>query len=213
MIGLASAARVVAAAVLASTAFAADTVQARDVLGRSVVGGRTVVLFSDGTWRFDGADVDEQTCADLGNGIAFCGEGPDWRSVPPPNAVVDALYQHDDSLYGHVISEGIGRDNGLTLDGMVEIALSNAAGASGVIAESIPVVDAGECDVDGVDGRRIVFLAELGGLDIVFATCLIALRAAAYQATTYQIAREWTDDHRSAHDAFLAFLRISRGDL
>ena len=187
---------------------------AQDVLGRSVIGGRTVVILSDGTWRFeDAAETASDRCSQVADGLTFCGGDGDWTPFPPPSSVIDAAYAYDDRLYGQIISEGIGTADGATMVAVRATVLNNAAGASGVTVADIPVLSVEPCAIDGIDGERVVYSAAFDGLGFVFANCMILRERQIHQVMTYEVGTRRTDRHDDLHEAFLGRVRIARGDL
>lgn len=193
------------AAALPSTSFA------QSVVGTAVVDGQEVELLSNNTWRF-AADIDlGANCAVVDAPIAFCGAPTRWQRAPAaPSPAVDALYQLDDRNFGMLIVDGIGRADGLDVNGLRDSVLLNAGAAAGTPGQAVPVLETFESEVEGKPYSTVSYQVQIQGLSFVYQTTLYVDDNNAAQFTTYAVGNALTDGQRAIHEEFLSLIRIAQ---
>jgi hypothetical protein len=181
---------------------------AQEVLGRSIVEGRSITILADGTWEY--ADAADPTCDMIYRGVEFCGGAAGWQRTTPPNSEISASYRFDDRHYGQMIIEALGEDDGLTSKAMRQIVIQNAAAATGVLPSDIAVIDVHPSVFAGQDIETIVYTLDVEGVDVVFANAISTSPRQTMQLMTYAIGPEYTDQHRSLHEAFLSEIKLQK---
>jgi len=182
-------------------------VSAQEIVGSAVVDGEIVVLFADGSWQYRDNDINEDSgrCETIDLGLSFCGRDAGWspRQVSSmPDA--DQVWSLNDRTYAAAILEGIGSDDGMTLEFMRDLALENVAAVSGTGIESIPVFDVFESSIGDLPGETMAYFAEVDGLEIVFANAMSVLPDRAFQIVLWWVSDEWTEDMKRLTHDFLA---------
>ena len=182
---------------------------AQSILGRALVDGRTVLILSDGTWRYeDGPATASGDCNLVALDLSFCGSSGTWIQVTPSDPEITAAYRFDDLHYGQIIAEGFGSDHGLDIETMRGIVIKNAAGASGRTASDIPVLDIRPAKIDEMEAETVVFLVKLESVSVVYANTILILPRRTFQVGTYSIGSQFTDKHRDIHADFLEHIRF-----
>lgn len=191
---------IVAMCIAAAPAFAIEKI------GSALVDGKRVDIFDNGTWAY--TEVTEGDCKSLSNTLAFCGETSGWTATRPPAPDIIAQYQYDDRNYGQFVLEGVGSDDGMTMEFMRDAVLQNAAAASGVGAADIPVLDVMDAELSGYGGTTVVYRVTINGLNLVFANSIIVADAQSLQAMTFSVGSNFTEAHKALHAAFLSHTRF-----
>ena len=182
---------------------------AQSVLGKAIADGRTVLILSDGTWRYeDEPSAAAGDCRFIALGLSFCGSSKIWVPVIPFGPDAAAAYRFDDMHYGQIIAEGIGSDHGFDMAFMRTAVLENAAAFSSRIASDIPVLDMRRAEIDGMEAETVVYSPELTGVSLVYANTILILPQRTFQMTTTSIGSQFTDKHQKLHADFLEYIRI-----
>ncbi|MDP5216171.1 hypothetical protein Q5Y75_02990 [Ruegeria sp. 2205SS24-7] len=183
---------------------------AQEVVGTAVLGGKKVHLLGDGTWEYSKSDG-PQKCVAIHKNIDFCGSVFDWK---PVGARFDFshLFQHTNRLHAGLIIEEIGFQDGNNIEFMRGNAIDTLADASGVLPEQIPVLLVEESEIGKFSGETIVYGARIDGLNIVYANNIFIEDNLTMQVVVWNIASEYTDEHREWNSDFLANLRLSFED-
>jgi len=196
--------------VLAS-ALASGGVSAQSVIGTTVIDGQQVELLSNNTWRFAATAPLEENCGVIDGPVIFCGPAFRWqRAAAAPGPAIDALFQVDDRNFGMIITEGLGRVDGLSAASLREAVLINAGAAGGVGAAGVPVLEELQHPVGEKSYPTIAYQVTLQGLNFTYLTTMIVGERNSTQLTTYSIAGEVTESHRLLHDEFLSYVRLER---
>lgn len=111
---------------------------AQTILGKSLIDGRSVVLFSDGTWEFETLS-EGNACKALSKILQFCGEPTFWVPQPKPNPLVAGFYRHSATEYLMLVPEQVGSDNALTAEAFLASVIQNAASGAGVSTDDVVV--------------------------------------------------------------------------
>ena len=177
------------------------SVNAQSILGRAIVNGQTVLILSDGTWRYESTSSKE--CHLVALDLSFCGSSEIWKKVRPDNPEITAQYKFDDLHYGMIISEGLGSDDGVDLATLREIALENASYFSGGTASDVPVLDIYIDRIDEMEADTMIYVVKLNDLNFVYANTMLILPQMTLQAATMAVGSQFTDKHKEIHALFL----------
>ena len=195
--------------VLAATLVAPQVALAQEIVGRGAIKGQVVQLLDDGTWRYapKGGDVSDD-CKPVDLGVDFCAGSLGWkRLTPPQGGQVAALYEIDARNYAQFVVEDLGTDDGLTPEFMRQAVLGNAkmgAGSKPVVVEVLPATMA------GLSGETVIFLANMNGLDLVFANSVFIEPKRTMQIMTFAAAREYKPEQAELQAALLANTKITQ---
>lgn len=185
----------------------APAASAQEVVGTSVLGGKKVHLFDDGTWKY--ADVTQNgKCVPVRQNVDFCGSILNWRPVKSTGDF-DRVFKHNNRMYSGLIIDQYGRNDGNNMEYMRGMALDNAADASGVLTEEIPVLTLEDTDIDGIPAETIVYGAKIDGLRFVYANTFVVEDDLTIQALVWSVGSEFSDEHKKWHADFVANLRVN----
>jgi len=182
--------------------FLTHTASAQQAIGRSVVEGREIVILDNGKWVY--SDAIDGECELLNSDLQFCGVGAGWTPTIPPSADVLATYRFDDRHYGQLIVEGLGENDGMTQEFMLDAVVQNAAAATGQRASDILIYEVYETPILGEEAVTIVYGLKFNGLDVVYANGISTSPTRTMQVMTYAIGKGFTDMHRTLQDEFLS---------
>lgn len=192
---------------LAIFCIAATVAQAQSIVGSSSVEGRSVTLFSDGTWAF--TDRQRSDCKPVLSDLSFCGISPVWTQTPPPSAEIDAQFRRADTEYVQFISESVGTAQGIQIEGVKALIIEGVAGMTGTRLRDIPVLSDEPAEVDGKDAVTIAFSVTFKGVPVVFANTILLEERRLLQMQSYVIgATGYSDDHRALHATFLNLVEM-----
>jgi hypothetical protein len=149
----------------------ADLVRAERV-GTAVVGGKTVVLDSDGTWKYqDGtaaSAIGGSSKCDKFKNVSVCLTALGWEKSPTKMGTFEAVYTLNRKIYMGVIAEPNGKKDGMTPELVQRAILSTAGGAGKMTPTDVPVLATSD-KVDGLpDTRSISFTIPLNGTPFVY---------------------------------------------
>ncbi|AEI93917.1 MULTISPECIES: hypothetical protein [Roseobacter] len=192
---------------LALFCVAASAAHAQSIVGSSSVEGRSITLFSDGTWAF--TDRQRSDCKPVLSDLSFCGISPIWTQTPPPSAAIDAQFMRADTEFVQFISDRVGTAQGIEMDSAKAVILDGVAGITGVRVRDIPVLSDEPAEVDGKDAVTIAFSVTFRGVPVVFANTILLEESRLLQMQSYVIgATAYSDDHRALHATFLNLVEM-----
>ena len=178
-----------------------DCASAQEAVGRSLVDGKSVTLFDNGTWAYEGEQ--DLRCSKLGSGISFCGSKNSWKKTTSGSTEIAASYRHDDRHYAIVIVEQLGIEDGLTQEFMRGAVVSNAALAANVAEEEIIVVGIETEERFPFATETIVYGTSLEGLGVTYANTIVTQPHKTFQLITYAVGSDYTQEHKVLHRDFL----------
>lgn len=178
---------------------------AKDLLGTTHLNGKEVQLFDDGTWSYAGEQAGD--CIALSTQIEFCDTDGLWRAEQTTGDFATLFSSGPNTIAG-VIVEDTGSQAGINLDFMRLMALENAASASGVAKEDIPVLHSQSSDIAGHPAETLVYGARINDVGVIFANTFVILDQQTLQVVVWEFGETYTDDHRMRTEHFLSNLKI-----
>ncbi|MDW3221437.1 MAG: hypothetical protein R8G34_00885 [Paracoccaceae bacterium] len=193
--------------ICAAALFISAPALAQSVVGTSAVEGRTVTLFSDGTWKF--ANPNNSRCITLQKALAFCGQSPIWQRTPAPRPDITAQFRKTDTDFVQFIAEDIVTAQGLTQKAVKAFTINMAASPSGIRPEELPILSDTPSEIDGRGAQTIVYAVVFEGTPLVFANTIVLEEARLLQLQSYRIgADDYSEDHRAFRAAFLNLIDL-----
>ncbi|MCP3972325.1 MAG: hypothetical protein GY717_18775 [Rhodobacteraceae bacterium] len=189
-----------------ATIYSGSAATAQDVIGSAVVGGKKIEILSDQTWRYQ-SRTEISKCVPVHSDVSFCGSILNWRPQAK-SGYFSAIFSHSARIYGGLIIEDIGTNDGINHEYMRGTVLETAADAVGVAVEYIPVLDVFHQEVDGREAETIVYGARVDGVGFVYANTISIAENLTVQALVWGVGTEFTDKHRMWNEDFLENLRI-----
>lgn len=178
----------------------------QNVLGQSQFQGRTVILNDDFTWSFDeqtaGADLSD--CFNVIGPYVFCGKNLGWGATNKLSPDAAASFRLDDRNYLAVIQEGLGTNDGFSLDFMQDAMVTNLATAAGLNEQDIPVYSVDDMDLFGIPARRVVYGGEISGLPVIYYNTVWVTDVETIQFFTFTIGKEPTETAMQLHNQSVA---------
>ena len=182
---------------------------AQTVVGRSAVEGQTILILSDGTWRYERKILTESVdCKYIVLDLSFCGSTRDWTRIESPQPDIDAVYIFDDRHFGAIVGEGYGSEDGTSLEFMRTMAINNAASVTNQSSTDVLVLDILPGGFDGKENETMIYQVDLMGIQIVIANSMIIKPHRIFQIMTWAIDSSFTDKHQGVHENFLDNIRI-----
>ncbi len=171
------------------------TVALAERVGTAVVGGKTVVLDSDGTWKYqDGtaaSAVGGSSKCDKFINISVCLATLGWEKSPTKMGTFEAVYSLNRKVYMGVISEPNGKKDGMTPE-LVQRAILNTAGGAGKMTPTDVPVLATSDKVDGLpDTRSISFTIPLNGTPFVYHVAYYIDEERTWQFAFWMVGKEF----------------------
>tara|TARA_R110000765_G_C18779156_1_gene591112 strand:+ start:240 stop:851 length:612 start_codon:yes stop_codon:yes gene_type:complete len=179
---------------------------AQQAVGRTLVDGKSVTLFDNGTWSYEGAQ--EEGCRTLGAGISFCGSSDTWKKTAPNGSDIAASFRYDDRNYAMVIVETVGVEDGVSLQFMRNAVVSNAADGANVPAEEIIVFGIEPYERFKYPTETVVYGASLDGLNLTYANTIITKPHQTLQLITYAVGTDYTQQHKLLHSDFVDSIEL-----
>jgi hypothetical protein len=167
-------------AIFLSASFAASFATAEEI-GRTTIGGRTAVIDSNGTWVYAdgnaGAQASNATC-ETGSKIkskklpiSFCVYKPWGLDSTPPSSMEFQAVNSDLDLYFGLITERTQMD----LAGLKDAILYNAASASGLRSEDVPILKESKETINGVEWNYMEYDIAISGGNFRFGNYFVSL--------------------------------------
>jgi hypothetical protein len=198
------------ALVLGLSSFA---VQAAEV-GRAKINNRDVVLDSDGTWKYlDTAQPAQAGTCTSGQQfkskrlpVSFC-LMPAWRIDPTPSGSMEIQAHNADlELYMGFIGERLE----LTMAGLRDAAVSNAANATGVLARDIPILKEEAKSFAGEDWKYLEYDVNFKGTVFRFGNYMSALKKGGAVQVVFWSSPAFFDQNKSGIDDVVTTIAISQ---
>lgn len=177
--------------------------QAQESVGKTQVDGHTVTLFANQTWRYD-ANSASGDCTQVTIDFSFCGDPKFWQYTQPVETDIVAQYRIDDRSYALFVHEGLGANDGMSLEFMKKAVIVNAAAAASVNPNEIIVLEARQVEIDGQAAEKQTYILSLDGLTLVFSNSILVTDNYSLQAITYVIGKNDTEQGAQLHTDFLA---------
>ena len=173
-------------------------------LATAVVNGRKVNIYSDKTWAYQ--DPLQSSCESLDAHVSFCSNDT-WGKTQKSDPAQLAQYINDKDQYGIIVSEGIGLADGVSLEVMVDAALSNMATAWGINKSDIPVLKISDVEFEGMQSSRMAVSAEYQGVSVLL-SYTISVADRAYQLLTFRIGKNYGSIDETLHQSFIKHVKI-----
>jgi hypothetical protein len=174
-------------------------------LATAVVNGRKVNVYSDKTWAYQ--DQLQSSCTSLDAHVSFCSNDT-WRKALKSSADQLAQYTNDKDQYGIIVSEGLGLADGVSLEFMVDAALSNAAIAWGLNKSDIPVLEISDVEFEGMQSRRLSVSAEIQAVSLILIYTISVADGQSYQLITFRVGKNYGSTDEALHQSFIKHVEI-----
>jgi hypothetical protein len=183
------------------------SVEAREKVGTTIVSGKTVDLFDDNTWAYEGTIVPGSDCQAITDGLSFCGTSSSWEPVQPSPGVL-AEYRYDDFNYGEVGSEKLGSAQGMTLDKLKSIAIGNVATYANIPVDQIAILKELQQMSYNRMGDTLVYKLLVKGVPLVIADTMFVLPDKEVQVLTLSVGESYGGAEQGIHNEFLSSVKI-----
>jgi hypothetical protein len=175
--------------------------EARDLMGNVVVEGRPIVVYSDGSWRFDDSLGD--VCTTVSRVGQVCAIPSEWSPLPLNPENDEAIFWNESGFLAKVNVLPLRNTNYLltTEDPMAFILnRSFSGGLQGLQIEK------SEASIGDAPGKTLVIHVQGRGV-IAFTYAFVEERAIIAQ-TSQSNTTLFLSDHRKAHKGFLSAIKI-----
>ncbi len=190
----------IAAALVTTTSLGALPAMAQNILGQSQFQGRTVILNDDFTWSYvEQSSGSTGDCFAMTGPYVFCGKPLGWGATTKLSPDAAASFRLDDRNYGAVIREGLGTNDGFSLEFMEKAMITNLATAAGLGEADIPTYSSEDFEIFGIPARRVVYGGVINGLSVIYYNTVWVSDAETIQFFTFTIGEEPTDDAMALH--------------
>ena len=174
-------------------------------LATAVVNGRKVNVYSDKTWAYQ--DQLQSSCESLDAHVSFCSNDT-WDKTSTSDPQQLAQYMNNKDQYGIIISEGLGLADGVSLEMMVDAALSNIAIAWGINKSDIPVLKISDVEFEGMQSRRMAVSAEYQAMSLILIYTISVADGQAYQLITFRVGKNYGSTDEALHQSFIKHVEI-----
>ena len=180
-----------------------------EFLSKSVVDGKIVLLYSDNTWEYEDKGIKASNgCVILSKTIKFCDNKGDWKATKgQPDHL--AAYVFDSKNYGVIIEENLGSSDGVTLETMRAVVISNVESLSGVTKDDIVIVSVENVTLFDQDAVNMVYMVTYKGLKFFYSNTILVLPNDTYQLLTYLIGKKFTENDKKLHDQFVGLISVT----
>lgn len=183
---------------LLTCVFLSTPAAAMEIAGQTELSGKPIVVYTDGTWRFD--DAVGNVCTPLKNIGRLCALPSEWHLFQPRERVYHPVFRHTEALMGEAFKLSSVSSTKMTTDDVVSF-LRRQAVADGMqglmIGEEQTKIGSKPADtliMLGAGGVRVASYAHYKEGFVVALTV--------EQATIY------TADHKRAHASFVSSLLL-----
>jgi len=191
-------------AVLCFSSFGAE------VVGEAFIDGRKVILKSDGSWDYSksSAEVESGDCDTVGEYL-LCLNQTGWAEATP-HGDMQLMYQRGDIFFG-VVSEGIGREDGVSYSLLRDHVLKVLADRANKPVSSINQIDHTE-DFAGLGGSEtIVYASEIDGLPVVYHNTMKILPGQTVQFIVFTVGSRSSAEVDAAARSVIENIRLRAG--
>lgn len=198
-----------ASLLLSAVTIAALPAASQNILGQSQFQGRTVILNDDFTWSYgeQAASGDTSDCFKVIGPYVFCGKPLGWGATTKLSPDAAASFRLDDRNYLAVIREGLGTNDGFSLDFMQGAMVTNLATAAGLNEQDIPVYSVDDMELFGIPARRVVYGGEISGLPVIYYNTVWVTDVETIQFFTFTIGKEPTESAMTLHNDSVAAIQ------
>ena len=180
---------------------------AQTPVGTAEVNGRQVIIYDNNSWAFAAQENSTEDCFNIIEGLFFCGHILGWGATTKLSPDAAASFRLDDRNYFMVIHEGLGIEEGISLDFMQEAVLRNVAVGAGVNEQDVAVHSVDEFQLFDDTARRIVYGAKVSGLDFLYYNTVFVAPNDTLQFLTFTIGKEPKPEFMRTHTDAINALR------
>lgn len=199
---------------LAFLALGAASATAAEI-GRVELNGRSIVIDDNGTWTYadpgaaaNGSGVDctgGTTLTSKKLNVSFCVKAP-WKVQTDANASFEySVYDLSDEIYSGLITERAK----MPIETLEFAIIANAASATGVSREQIPVIKQEKLQLNGRDWRYIEYDVNFKGADFRFGNYYTTLGEAGAVQYVFWCSKAYFETNRPKIQALAATLVAS----
>lgn len=145
--------------------FFVENLSAKQKIASAFVNGREVHLLSDFTWVYVTKQQMKGDCIYGNQWIKFCGSSVVWHRLPSKNPAIDAGYRYDDKHTAIMFVEEIGKNDGLTLEGLSKQLLASFESEFNKTVQGLEVLDVQKITIDGQSFDRLIYTFKQNGLN------------------------------------------------
>jgi hypothetical protein len=196
--------------------FAAGVAAAEEA-GRAQLNGRAIILQTDGTWKYaeDAAPAGNADCSDgkviksKKLNLAVCVFAP-WKIDTTPNESMEfQLLEPDQDIFVGFVTER----TAMPLEVLREAIISNAAKATGIRQEDVPVVSESKVMLNGKEWSYIEFDVDFKGAKFGFGTYYFSLGELGAAQMVFWTSKPYFTKSKPLMDAMASKVKISTDPL
>ncbi len=196
----------------AALAFLAPQFAAAEEAGRAQLNGRTIILQAGGTWKY--ADDAPTAAVDCSGGkvikskklnLSVCVVQP-WKIDPTPSEAMEfQLLEPEQDIFVGFITERAPMPFAV----LKEAIISNAARATGVHAEDVPVLKESKVALNGKEWNYIEYDVDFKGAKFRFGNYYVSLGDLGVAQMVFWCSKAYFDQNRPLIEALAAKVNIS----
>lgn len=166
---------------------AAQTALAQSVIGTTEYNGQTIELLDNNSWRFKQSsnNTEKRNCETIKQSFEFC-NSLNWLVVEPIGQA-SAMYQINDRAYVMFIVEGLGTQDGMSGEYMINAAHYMAAQGMNIQQESLDVNYTRQKQLKGYDYWVTSYSGSINGLPFTFINNINVGKTSTVQAVVYGV--------------------------